>query len=110
MNQNLQENYTSPRSVASMIALLWRKVFGPRPPKPQAPCEYCGEMTDNENSFCRGLFVHEFCINEAWEERKAKESERKKIEIIKTAIRELEAEKEVACIKAPNEKGQRPGQ
>ena len=79
---------------SSRLVLLWRKVFGPRPPKPQAPCKYCGEMTDNENPFCPGLFAHDSCRDRAWEERKAKEEERKKIELIKTALREFEAEKQ----------------
>lgn len=95
MNQNPPDNVTAPRSVASSrLVLLWRKVFGPRLPKPQAPCKYCGGMTDDENPFCPGLFAHTYCRDKAWEERKAKEEERKKIELIKTAIRELEAEKQ----------------
>jgi hypothetical protein len=74
----------------SRLALLWRKIFGP---KPQAPCKYCGEMTDNENPFCPGLFAHRWCRDEAWAAQKRQAEERKKIELIKIAIRELEEEK-----------------
>mgnify|MGYP000626793668 CR=1 FL=1 len=102
MNQAKPDNVTAPQSVASSrLVLLWRKFFGPRPPKPEGPCKYCGEMTNNENPFFPGLFAHDYCRDKAWEERKYKEEERKKIELIKTAIRELEAEKQNSQFNQP---------
>jgi len=92
MNQNQLNDATAPRSVASSrLVLLWRKIF---PPKPEAPCTICGKVTTESNMFDPTFFYHKLCMKRKREMEKEQAERREKIELIKTAIRELDVEKQ----------------
>lgn len=80
------------------LVVLWRMIFGTRPPKPSGPCKYCGEETTEYNTYCKdaGLpmqWRHQICYDIACGAAEERRKKREKIDLIKTAIRELEAEK-----------------
>jgi hypothetical protein len=77
---------------------LWRRIFGQRVPKPRGPCKYCGVETTDYNTFAEMIgmdkqFRHEICQRREMKRLDIQREDRKKIELIKTAIRELDAEK-----------------
>lgn len=86
----------APEVGTSAIVLLWRWIFGPRPPKQQGPCDYCGEMCDGGISYLPGVFFHRDCMQARMITAALQRKERRQIDIIKTALRELEAEKQNA--------------
>lgn len=91
--KTLKSDSSAPSGRLHPLVVLWRRVFGLKPPKRTGPCKYCGEVTDNENPFCPGLFAHRGCRDAAWEIERVQKRKREKIELIKTALREIEAEK-----------------
>lgn len=53
---------------------------------------FCGKPTRERNAFDHSIVRHQSCRNEAEERNKAERSKREKIELIKRAIREVQAE------------------
>lgn len=69
---------------------------------PTGPCMFCGSLTTECNEFDRRIFRHQHCTDE-WD-RKTKQDriDRKAIDLIKIAIKELEQEKQIAANDTPS--------
>ncbi len=77
--------------MSKIISFLKKLNLWPKP-KPSGVCEYCGGICSSENPFYKGLFAHAYCREKAWEQRKQEEQDRKQIDLIKIAMRELKNE------------------
>lgn len=60
---------------------------------PSGPCRFCGKLTYQHNSFLPNDFRHDHCLDKEAQRRFKESREREQIELIKTAMRELEQEK-----------------
>jgi len=69
-----------------------RTLFGFKPP-PSGICSYCGTEAWHENYFAPGQFYHQSCAEAEIDRRVQANKDRAQIELYKTAMRELEAER-----------------
>lgn len=87
---------TESKGITACIRFLQRSWRYFRPPF--APCMFCGKPTRERNAFDHSIVRHQKCRDEAEERNKIRMARREKIDLIKQAVREVQATSQDATL------------